>query len=258
MTSASALVRTDVHAGVATVTLCDPERRNALTLPMVRELVNQLDEIEGDPAVGAIVVTGEPPAFCAGADLSHLSSSSEGGAEEGLRDIYEGFLRIGRSPLPTLAAVNGAAVGAGMNLALICDVRLAGHRARFDTRFMQLGLHPGGGHTWMTRRIAGPQAVAATVLFGEVLDGAEAERVGLVWRCLPDDALLPAAQEMAERAAAAPHELVRRTKATIHDMAAIADHDTAVDRELVPQVWSLEQPAFKERVAALQAKITKK
>jgi len=253
-----ALVRTDVHAGVATITLSDPDRRNALTLPMVGQMVAALEQIEGDPAVGAIVVTGEAPAFCAGADLSHLSSSSEGGAEEGLRDIYEGFLRLGRSPLPTLAAVNGAAVGAGMNLALICDVRLAAHRARFDTRFMQLGLHPGGGHTWMSRRIAGPQAVAATVLFGEVLDGAEAERVGLVWRCLPDDELLPAAQAMAERAAAAPHELMARTKATIQDMAEIGDHDAAVDRELTPQVWSLEQPAFKERVAALQAKIAKR
>ena len=252
------LVRTTVQAGVATVTLCDPERRNALTLPMVTEIVSSLDDLEGDPSVGAIVVTGEPPAFCAGADLSHLSSSSEGGAEEGLRDIYEGFLRLGRSPLPTLAAVNGAAVGAGMNLALICDVRLAGQRARFDTRFMQLGLHPGGGHTWMSRRITGPQGVAATVLFGEVLDGAEAERAGLVWRCVPDDDLLPAAQERAERAAAAPRELVQRTKATIQDMALITDHGDAVDRELVPQVWSLEQPAFKERVAALQAKITKK
>jgi enoyl-CoA hydratase len=143
-----------------------------------------------------------------------------------------------------------------MNLALVCDVRLAAVRARFDTRFLQLGLHPGGGHTWMFRRIAGPQAVAATVLFGEVLDGAEAERVGLVWRCVPDDALLGAAREMAGRAAAAPRELAARTKATIADMAGIGDHDAAVDRELVPQLWSLEQPAFKERVAALQAKIT--
>ena len=188
------LVRTDISAGVATVTLSDPERRNALTLPMVTEIMDVFDALEGDPSVGAVVVTGDAPAFCAGADLSHLSSSAEGGAETGLRAIYEGFLRIGRSPLPTLAAVNGAAVGAGMNLALICDVRLAAKRARFDTRFLQLGLHPGGGHTWMSHRIAGPQAVLATVLFGEVLDGAEAERVGLVWRCLPDDELLPAAR----------------------------------------------------------------
>lgn len=252
------LVRTDIHAGVATVTLTDPERRNALTLPMVTEIIDTFDTLEGDPAVGAVVVTGAAPAFCAGADLSHLSSSSDGGAEGGLRSIYEGFLRIGRSPLPTLAAVNGAAVGAGMNLALVCDVRLAGERARFDTRFLQLGLHPGGGHTWMARRIAGPQTVLATVLFGEVLDGAEAERVGLVWRCVPDAGLLAAAQEMAERAASAPRELARRTKATIAAMADIDDHAAAVDRELEPQVWSLEQPAFKERVAALQAKITKK
>jgi enoyl-CoA hydratase len=250
------LVRSEIEAGVATVTLADPDRRNALTMPMVNEVVDLFDQLEADPAVGAVVVTGEAPAFCAGADLSHLSSSSDGGAESGLRSIYEGFLRIGRSPLPTIAAVNGAAVGAGMNLALVCDVRLAATRARFDTRFLQLGLHPGGGHTWMFRRIAGPQAVAAAVLFGEVLDGPEAERVGLVWRCVADDELLPAAQEMAARAAAAPHELAARTKATIADMADIADHAAAVDRELIPQVWSLEQPAFKERVAALQAKIT--
>ncbi len=253
-----ALIRTDVREGVATLTLDDPDRRNALTVPMGNEIVATLDDLERDPAVGALVVTGAPPAFCAGADLSHLSGSAEGDSGGGLRTIYEGFLRIGRSPLPTLAAVNGAAVGAGMNLALVCDVRLAAERARFDTRFMQLGLAPGGGHTWMSRRIAGPQAVAATVLFGEVLDGREAERVGLVWRCVPDGDLLDAAQEMAARAAAAPSELARRTKATIADMAGIADHDAAVERELGPQVWSLEQPAFKERVAALQAKITKR
>lgn len=250
------LVRSETTDGVATVTLADPDRRNALTMPMVTEIMDLFDALEADPAVGAVVVTGEPPAFCAGADLSHLSSSAEGGAETGLRNIYEGFLRIGRSPLPTIAAVNGAAVGAGMNLALVCDVRLAATRARFDTRFMQLGLHPGGGHTWMFRRIAGPQAVSAAVLFGEVLDGAEAERIGLVHRTVADDELLPAAQEMAARAAAAPRELVARTKATIAAMADVADHDTAVDRELEPQVWSIEQPAFKERVAALQAKIS--
>jgi enoyl-CoA hydratase len=251
-----ALVRTDIHAGVATLWLSDAERRNALTLPMVTEIVETMDELEADPAVGAVVVTGDGTAFCAGADLSHLSGSADGSPEGGLRSIYDGFLRLGRSPMPTLAAVNGAAVGAGMNLALVCDVRLAGHHARFDTRVLQLGLAPGGGHTWMFRRIAGPQAVSATVLFGEVLDGHEAERVGLVWRCVPDDELLPTAQAMAERAAGAPHELVARTKATLAAMADIPDHDAAVTRELEPQVWSMAQPAFRERVAALQAKIT--
>jgi enoyl-CoA hydratase len=251
MTSTS--VRSEVVDGVALVTLDDPDRRNALTLGMVEEIVSAFDRLEADPSVGAVVVTGAPPAFCAGADLSHLGGSQR----EGLRSIYEGFLRVGRSPLPTIAAVNGAAVGAGMNLALCCDVRLAAERARFDTRFIQLGLHPGGGHTWMFRRVAGPQATSAAVLFGEVLDGREAERVGLVWRCVPDDELLDAARTMAARAAAGPRELVAKVKATIADMADITDHDAAVDRELEPQVWSLGQPAFKERLAALQAKITR-
>ncbi|HEY4378516.1 MAG TPA: enoyl-CoA hydratase-related protein, partial [Acidimicrobiales bacterium] len=171
-------VRVEVVERVATLTLDAPERRNALDLPMCDEITAALDELEQRDDVGALIVTGAAPAFCAGADLSHLGSSQD----HGLRRIYEGFLRIGRSPLPTIAAVNGAAVGAGMNLALVCDVRLAGRSARFDTRFLQLGIHPGGGHTWMFRRIAGPQATAAAVLFGEVLDGAEAERAGLVWR----------------------------------------------------------------------------
>jgi enoyl-CoA hydratase len=247
------LVEMEVSDGVAVITLNDPERRNALNLPMVDEIVDAFDKIEADDQVGAIVVTGKPPAFCAGADLSHLGGSQR----EGLRSVYEGFMRLARSPLPTIAAVNGAAVGAGMNLALAADVRIAARRARFDTRFMQLGLHPGGGHTWMFRRIAGPQAVSAAVLFGEVLDGAEAERIGLVWRCVDDDALLTTAREMASRAASAPRELAIRTKATIADMATVADHEAALERELEPQLWSVAQPDFRERLAALQAKITK-
>ncbi len=237
---------------VATVTLNDPDRRNALDLDLCDRMVAVFDELEASDEVGAVVVTGAPPAFCAGADLSHLGDA----AEEGLRAVYEGFLRVGRSPLPTIAAVNGPAVGAGMNLALACDLRLAATGAKFDTRFLQLGIHPGGGHTWMFRRIAGPEATMATVLFGEVLDGAEAERAGLVWRCVDDDQLLPLARQLAGRAAAAPPELARRVKATIHDMATIERHEDAVDRELVDQVWSVGQPAFAELLAKLKARIS--
>lgn len=246
------LLSLDISERVATVTLNDPDRRNALTLPMVEEIESAFENDIENGDVGAVVITGAGTAFCAGADLSHLGSSQR----EGLLRIYEGFLRIGRCPLPTIAAVNGAAVGAGMNLALICDLRLAARRAKFDTRFLQLGLHPGGGHTWMFRRIAGPQVTAAAVLFGEVLDGDEAARAGLVWQSVDDDQLLPRAQEMAARAAAAPIELVRRVKATITEMADIDNHPEAVQRELDPQIWSLNQPAFQERLAALQAKIS--
>ena len=248
------LVLTSVVDGVGTLTLNNPDERNTLTAPMVAEIVAAMVGFEADESVGAVVVTGTPPAFCAGANLGNLRDAD--GASLG--NVYEGFLRIARSPLPTLAAVNGAAVGAGMNMALGCDVRIAARRARFDTRFLQIGIHPGGGHTWMFRRIAGPQATMAAVLFGEVMDGTEAERVGLVHRCVEDGDLLTAAQEMAARAASAPRELLIRTKETIQAMATIDDHPAAVDRELHPQVWSTQQPWFEERIAALQAKISKK
>ncbi|MET0579587.1 MAG: enoyl-CoA hydratase [Ilumatobacteraceae bacterium] len=248
------LVLTDIADGVATLTLNNPAERNTLTTEMVTEIVAAMEAIEADESVGAVVVTGTPPAFCAGANLGNLATAD--GASLG--NVYEGFLRIARSPLPTIAAVNGAAVGAGMNLALGCDVRIAARRAKFDTRFLQIGIHPGGGHTWMYRRIAGPQATMAAVLFGEVLDGAEAERVGLAYRCVDDEALLETAHTMAARAASAPRELVIVTKATIQAMADIDEHPAAVERELEPQLWSTRQPWFAERIAALQAKISKK
>jgi enoyl-CoA hydratase len=248
------LVLVDIADGVATLTLNNPQERNTLTAPMVAEIIAAMDTIEADAAVGAVVVTGTAPAFCAGANLGNLSKSNEGS----LGSIYEGFLRIARSPLPTLAAVNGAAVGAGMNLALGCDVRIAARRAKFDTRFLQIGIHPGGGHTWMLRRIAGPQTTFATVVFGEVLDGAEAERLGLVYRCVDDDQLLTVAHELAARAASAPRELVIEVKKTIGDMADVDTHPAAVKRELDPQVWSTRQPWFAERIAALQARISNK
>lgn len=248
------LVLLDKSDGVATITLNNPGERNTLTAPMVAEIVAAMDDIEADESMGAVVVTGAAPAFCAGANLGNLAEATG----ESLKNIYEGFLRIAYSPLPTLAAVNGAAVGAGMNLALGCDVRVAARRAKFDTRFLQIGIHPGGGHTWMLRRIAGPQAAMATVIFGDILDGAEAERIGLAWKCVDDDQLLTVAHEMAARAASRPRELLKVTKRTIQDMAHVAEHPAAVERELDPQVWSTRQPWFAEMLAALQAKITKK
>lgn len=246
------LIRTEREGRVAVVTLDDPERRNALSRDLCAELADTMDRIEGDDSVGAMVVTGAAPAFCAGADLTQLGESRR----DGLLAIYEGFLRVANSPLPTIAAVNGAAVGAGMNLALAADVRLAGRSARFDTRFLDLGIHPGGGHTWMLRRIAGPQAAMAMVVFGQRLDGDEAERAGLVWRCVDDDELLTTSIEMAARAADGPPELTRRIKATIRAVADIDAHADAVERELGDQLWSMDQPAFAERLAQLQARIT--
>ena len=238
------MIRLEQQDRVAVVTLDDPDRRNALSAGMVTEIGAVFDRIEEDPGVRAVVVTGAPPAFCAGADLGDLAAA---GAEE-FRAIYEGFLRVARSPLPTVAAVNGAAVGAGMNLALACDVRLAATRARFDVRFLDLGIHPGGGHTWLLRHAVGPLVAKAMVLFGEVLDGPAAAAAGLVRRCVDDDALLDEAVALAARATGAPKALTGAVKQTMADVAAIDTHDDAVERELTTQVWSVQQGWIAERL----------
>jgi len=248
------LVLTDITDGVATLTLNNPEERNTLTAPMVAQIIEAMDAFEADESVGALVVTGTPPAFCAGANLGNLAEATG----ESLGTIYEGFLRIARSRLPTVAAVNGAAVGAGMNLALGCDVRLVADNAKLDTRFLQLGIHPGGGHTWMLRRIVGPQAAMAAVVFGQVFDGPEAERIGLAYKSVPGSELLGVAHDFAAKAASAPRELAMVTKETIQSMADVSTHPAAVERELEPQLWSTRQPWFAERLAALQARISKK
>src|ERR671912_2113448 len=248
------LVLTSVTDGVGTLTLNNPDERNTLTAPMVTEIVAAMEAFEGDTSVGAIVVTGTPPAFCAGANLGNLAEADG----SSLGRIYEGFLRIARSPLPTIAAVNGAAVGAGMNLALGCDVRIAARRAKFDTRFLDLGLHPGGGHTWMVRNAVGPSAAAAMVVFGQVLDGAEAERVGLAWRCVDDGALVDEAVAVAARAASGPKALAAEIKTTLAAMAGITTREDAVERELGPQLWSTGQPWFAERLAALRSRVSRR
>ncbi|NDF23578.1 MAG: enoyl-CoA hydratase [Actinobacteria bacterium] len=248
------MVLYDVREGIATLTLNNPSERNSMTAEMVAEIVGAMDAAEADPAVRVVIVTGTPPAFCAGANLGNLAEATR----ESLLGIYEGFLRIARSSLPTIAAVNGAAVGAGMNLALGCDLRIAAESAKFDTRFLQLGLHPGGGNTWMQLRIAGLQTTMATALFGEVLSGAEAMRVGLAWKCVPDDELLPTARAVAAKAAAAPKELLTLMKKTITEIGSLPTHTEAVEFELGPQVWTTRQPWFRERLAALQAKISKR
>lgn len=247
-----ALIEIERRDAVAVLRLNDPARRNALTLAMCDEIAAACDQLEDDPEIRALVVTGAGKGFCAGADLSQLGDSRR----EGLRSIYAGFLRIASSPLPTVAAVNGAAVGAGMNMALAADVRVAGASAYFDTRFLDLGIHPGGGHTWLLQRAIGPAATTAMLVFGQRVDGARAERIGLAWECVGDDVLLDRAVEIAARAASMPPELVADVMVTLPTTAALDDHAAAVEYELDPQVASMDRPAFAERLAALQARIT--
>lgn len=249
------MITLEVADRVAVVTLNDPDRRNVVSNALNEAVLAAMDELEARSDVGALIVTGAGSAFCAGADLEDLANCD---SEEILRTIYSGFLRLAGSSLPTVAAVNGPAVGAGLNLALACDVILAGASARFDTRFLQIGLHPGGGNTWRLRRITDLQSTMAMVLFGEVIDGPRAAEIGLAWRCVPDAELLAEAQTLAARAAAGPPELVRRMKATILGMDAITNSDDAVSVEIGPQLWSLGESAFVDLLARLRAQIAAK
>jgi enoyl-CoA hydratase len=238
------------HDAVAVLTLVDRERRNAMTAEMVDEIVTTFDALEADGEIGAVVVTGEAPAFCSGADVSALGALSDPKNAAGrgnIRGVYEGFLRILRSPLPTVAAVNGPAVGAGMNVALACDVRIAATSARFDSRFLKIGIHPGGGHVWMLERAIGPQAAAAMVLFGEALDGPRAAELGLAWRCVPDDELVESAVAFAAGATRVPRELSARAKETLQRAPWQSDFDAAIGLEVTHQVWSFGQPWFRAR-----------
>ncbi len=238
-------------AGVATLTLNDPDKRNAINLEMCAELVETMENLENTGAK-AVIVTGAGRAFCAGADLNDLLAARE---RDNIHEIYRGFLRIAHSPLPTIAAVNGAAVGAGMNMALAADVIIAGEKARFDSRFLQIGIHPGGGHTWRLLQKTNEQVVRAMVLFGEVLDGPRAAEVGLAWRCVPDDQLLAAAGEMAARAATYPAKLQRVTKTAMLALTEIDRSPEAVEHEVKPQLNSMGSPEFQELVGKLQANI---
>jgi enoyl-CoA hydratase len=222
------------------LTLDDPERRNALSAEMVDQIVETVTACETDSDVGALVITGAPPAFCSGADVSALGQMSGRDAGE-VRSIYDGFLSVRACNLPTVAAVNGPAVGAGFNLALCCDVRVAATSARFDARFARIGLHPGGGHVWMLERAVGPQAAAAISLFGERVEGQRAAELGLVWRCVADDELLEDAVALAANSAELAPDLAAALKATLREAPWHVDFEAAVRVELTRQRKTFEQ-----------------
>jgi enoyl-CoA hydratase len=137
--------------------------------------------------------------------------------------------------------VNGPAVGAGFNLALCCDVRIAAVSARFDARFARIGLHPGGGHVWMLERAVGPQAAAAMSLFGERVEGPRAAELGLAWRCVADDELLDDAVALAANAADLAPGLAAALKQTLREAPWHADFEAAVQVELTRQRTTFEQ-----------------
>lgn len=230
------------NEAVAVVTLNDPDRRNALSQTLCESLSAAIAMANADETVKAIVITGKGKAFCAGAELSDLKAAAAGRIEP-LSVVYSAFIDVLKSPLPTIAAVNGPAVGAGFNLALACDMRLAGEAASFDTRFLRIGLHPGGGHTWMLLRAVGWQTANWVLLAGQALDGREAAHVGLAAKCTADRDLLDETMKVAQRISAAPRELIIKTKASLA-LAATSPHDVSFRHETAEQQWSLGQSAF--------------
>src|SRR3954453_13381630 len=222
-------MQVDEH--VALITINDPERRNAVTAEISAALRGAVDAAEANADVPALIVTGAGKAFCAGADLTALGAATE----DGLRAIYDGFLAVANCALPTIAAVNGAAVGAGLNLALAADVRIAGPAALFDPRFQKLGIHPGGGATWMLQRLVGPQVARASLLFGMRFDAEAAVRHGLALEIADDP--VAAALALASGPAGAPREVVLATKASMRATANpgtvdLDQHRLAVDVEI--------------------------
>ena len=206
-------VKVEIDGHVAVLSLCAPDRRNALTPAMAAELVAACEEIDADPGIGAVVVRGEGGYFCAGAHRDTLAGAGADPlgdpAYDNLSIVYRSFARVGELEPPTVAAVRGGAVGAGVNLVLATDLRVVAEDARLMAGFLRIGLHPGGGYFVLSGRTAGREATAALGLFGEEMDGRRAVALGLAWDSPPDGDVEARARGLADRAGADP-ELARR------------------------------------------------
>ena len=250
------LVRLEQRAGVAVVTLNDPARRNIFSGPLVRALGEAMDRAEGHEATRCVVVTGAGRAFCAGAELATLRGAADGAFDD-VDTVYQGFLRVRDCPLPTIAAVNGPAVGAGFNLALACDVRMVGPDALFDARFTALRLHPGGGHAWMLARAVGLQQAMLACLFGEVWDARAAVATGLA-AALAEEDLIDDAVALGQRLAKQEKAYVQRLTATLRGALSTLEHADALAEETAAQRWSAGRPAFREGVQAIEDRIARR
>lgn len=237
-------VLAEIADGVATLTLNAPARHNALTEALAEELIGWCDRIDADSSVGAVVVRGAGASFCSGADRGLLADvGRDPGSPDNVRRlalIYESFVRVGAMQTPTIAAVRGHAIGAGLNLMLAADLRIVAESARLAAGFVRLGIHPGGGHFALLARSGGRQAAAAIGLFGEQIDGRRAAEIGLAWRAVPDDEVEPAAALLATHAAQDP-ELVRAAVASLRREVGPPplSWPEALELEKAAQLWSM-------------------
>ena len=241
----------DVADGVAVVTLNAPDRRNALTPAMAVELIAVLDDVDGRDDVGALVLTAVGRSFCAGGDVQTLTDAGQDPAAQaawdGMGAIYDSFYRLGQVRVPTIAAVRGSAVGAGMNMLLAADLRIMATDARLLCGFLKRGLHPGGGHFVLLSRLIGRQAAAAMALFGEEVSGARAAELGLAWAAVDADDVEPRARELAARVAADP-ALARVAVGNFRKETGPphVSWEIATQFERPAQMWSMRRSADRE------------
>jgi enoyl-CoA hydratase len=250
-------LRLDRHDdGVAVLTLDLPGRRNMMDAAMTASWVRAVAALRGDPTVRCVVVTGEGSAFCSGGDTSWIGSGTDAGVD-GLRArmhaFYSDWLSLRSLDVPTVAAVNGAAIGAGLALALACDLRVVASDARLGVPFTALGMHPGMATTWSLPEVAGLQVARDLLLTGRLVDGEEAVRLGLALRAVPaSDVLaeaLATARTIASRAPVATRLTTRALRGGGH-----ADHETALAWEALAQAVTLASDDLQEGLAAQREK----
>jgi enoyl-CoA hydratase/carnithine racemase len=196
-----------VDNSVATITLDRPERKNAFTLPMIDAWVECLRSARSDDSVRVVVVTGAGDSFCSGVDLSVLEAveATPLGRKKMLMDrIHQVALAVDDLDKPVIAAMRGAAVGAGLDMALLCDMRIAGRSARLSEGYIKVGLVPGDGGAWLLPRLVGPAKAMELLLTGDFVDADEALRLGMVNHVVDDESVLETAHSLAGRIAAAP------------------------------------------------------
>lgn len=240
----------DTH--VRTITLNAPDRLNALDWPLLQELRAAVTEVAADPQARALVVTGAGRAFCSGANLESLfgdTSRPVPALREHLMEVYASFLGIRALTIPTVAAVHGPAVGAGLNIALACDVIVAGPEAGFGPTFSRIGLHPGGGCTWMLTQRIGSANTAAALFSGDVIGAQDALRLGIAQEIAED--ARARADELATTWAGRNPQLMSDIKKSV-GIAATADLTESLDFEGWAQAASLGSEEFAAFVASFR------
>jgi 2-(1,2-epoxy-1,2-dihydrophenyl)acetyl-CoA isomerase len=243
---------------VATLTLNRPERMNALGGTLREDFVDGLTRAIDDPEVRVIVITGAGKAFCAGGDVKAMQEAKEQNRARPLMEKVapgrdRSVLLMRESPKPLIAAVNGAAAGAGMNIALGCDMRLASTAAKFSQAFVRRGLHPDWGGTYFLPRIVGMAKAAEMIFTGQIIDANEALRLGIVSSLHAPEQLLPAVYELAAKIAAGPPIAIRLARRALYHNAD-ADLKSSLEFETFAQNICFETEDAREGIRAFVEK----